>query len=241
MPINTETPPEKPHSEFLRGDETPRSPTLCEAAFVERLPFALTYAANLEPPDRAVLFYDNLVVAAEYFCAFIEEGIRRKELTCLTGLDHTRYRALFEQVGIRVEELENCGYLRNLPSDDLYDQTEQLNGEGPRRNSDDPLRTSLEDAPKGIRFIHIQKPSDHSVNSLQDLIENERRTHKLFSFPTTSICCYDTKLVLEDTPSEFFNELLKAHDHCLFQGIAMPTSKLLALQRNAVYPKLRSA
>jgi hypothetical protein len=75
---------------------------------------------------------------------------------------------------------------------------------------------------------------------LQDLAENEQRAHKLSSLPTTSICCYDAKLVLEDAPSEFFQELLKAHDHCLFQGIAMATSRLLAVQKNAVYPRLRS-
>ena len=241
MPINRQSQPEKPLSDILRGEQTSDCMMLCKAAFVERLPFALTYAANLEPRDRAVLFYDNLVVAAEYFCAFIEEGIRRREVTCFTGLEPTRYRRLFEQVGIKVAELENCGYLRNLSTGDFYNEMKQSKGNGSGRNRDDALRTGLHDNVTRIRFVHIQKPRGQQNGSLQDLMENERRAHKLSSFPTTSICCYDVELVLDDAPSEFFRELLRAHDHCFFQGIAMPTSRLLALKPNAVYPKLRSA
>ena len=241
MPTNLGLPPAKTHSD-PSGRDTPSYATmLCKAAVVERLPFALTYAANLEPPDRAVLFYDNLVVAAEYFCAFIEEGIRRQELTCFTGLEPTRYHALFEQVGIKVEQLENCGYLRNLSTDEFSHEIEQLNDDNAERNGDDPLRFGLDDPPKGIRFVHIQKPRGQQNNLLHDIMENERRAHELASLPTTSICCYDAELVLEDTPPECFKELLKVHDHCFFQGIAMRSNRLLNLETEAVYPKLRSA
>ena len=240
MPTNPQTRNEKPLADIFLEDETRHIPT-CEGAFIERLPFALTYAANLEPQDRAVLFYDNLVVAAEYFCAFIEEGIRQGQVTCFTGLEPTRYRRLFEQVGIRTAELENCGYLRNLSTETFYNEAEQLNRGKTDINSDDPLRTGLDYNPTGIRFLHIQESPCQQTNSLQELLENERKAHRLYSIPTTSICCYDAKFVLEDAPSEFFKELLKTHDHCLFQGIAMPTSRLLGLQRNTVYPRLRTA
>jgi len=239
MPNNTQTQPEKPHHEFSFTDASNRTMT-CRAAFVEKLPMVLTYTANLEPPDRAVLFYDNLVAAAEYFCAFIEEGIRRREVTCFTGLEPTRYRSLFEQVGIRVAELENCGYLRNLSTYDFCQEIKQPNDDAPGRDSNDPLRIGLDDNPREPRLIRIHNARDQQNNSLQDMMEEERRVHKLSSYQTTSICCYDAKLVIEDAPPEFFTELLKAHDHCLFQGIAMPTSKLLALRTNEVYPRVRS-
>jgi len=209
-----------------------------KSAFVERLPFALTYAASLQPQESAVLFYDNLVVAAEYFCAFIEEGIKCQEVTCFIGLEPTRYKKLFEQVGIRVAELENCGYIRNLSIDALSTELDQFNGNLLGRNSVDPLDTGMDDSPGGIRFVHIHESRGQN-NSPQELMKKEREAHKFSSFPTTSMCCYDAKLVLEDTPSEFFRDLLEAHDHCFFQGVAMPTSKLLGLQKT-VYPKLRS-
>ena len=237
MSINPRFVPERPISEISRSDETPGSTMLCKGAFVQRLPLALSYAANLEPQDHAVLFYDNLVVAAEYFCAFIEEGIKRHEVTCFTGLEPTRYRRLFEQVGISVAELETCGYLRNISSDNFQKEIDKLNGN--ERNSDDPFRIGLDDDPKGIRFIHVQNPHVQQKNSPEALLENERPMHRLFSFPTTSICCYEADLVLEEAPSEFFNELLKTHNHCLFQGMAMPTSRLLDLPRSPVYPKLK--
>jgi hypothetical protein len=239
MPTRSEFETEKTLSEILSGDERSGSKVFAKGAFVERLPLALTYAANLEPQDSAVLFYDNLVVAAEYFCAFIEEGIRRHEVTCLTGLEPLRYHRLFEQVGIRVEELENSGYLRNLSANDLLNATEPFNTNVSRGARDDPLSTGLDDEPTGIRFLHVQSPRGQQKNSLEDVMETERRAHRLSSFPTTSICCYDARLVL-DTPSNFFKNLLEAHDHCLFQGLAMPTSKLLDLRRSPVYPRLKS-
>jgi hypothetical protein len=225
----------------MYDDDVPDSKTLCTAAFVEELPFALTYTANLEPRDRALLFHDNLVVAAEYLCAFIEEGIGRHEVTCTTGLETSRYHALFEQVGIRVTELENCGYLRNLSTNDWHTEIERSHLNDAGRSSDDPLSIELDDDVQGMRLVHIHNPrnSDQKI-SLQGLMEDERKAHKLSSFPTTSICCYDAKLVLEDAPHDVFKELLKAHDHCIFQGMAMPTERLLSLRTDPVYPKLRS-
>ena len=220
------------------------STRLCSNAIIERLPYALAYAANLEPQDHAVLFYDNLVAAGEYFCAFIEEGIKRRELTCLTGLEPTLYRALFEQLGISVAELENCGYLRNFSTDNFYYEIERLYGTGSRGNSEDLLRTDMDCFPTGlpgIRLVHIQRPTNGQNTSLQDLMETERRVHSLSSFPVTSICCYDAKTVLDEVPANFFTQLLNTHDHCFFQGIALQTSRLLDIQRSAVYPKLKSA
>ena len=210
---------------------------LCRSAFVERLPYTLTYAANLEPGNHAVLFYDSLVVAAEYFCAFIEEGMKREEPTYFTGLEPTRYRKLFEQVGIRVAQLENCGYLRNLSTRDF--QTLQFDQDRTPRNIDNPFQTSIDEDPHGVRFVHIHNTPQLGNNTLQEIMEEERRTHKPNKYSTTSICCYDSRTILEDAPYDFLKELLKEHDHCLFQGVAMPTSRLLSLRTNAVYPKLR--
>jgi hypothetical protein len=206
---------------------------------VERLPYALNYAATLAPQDYAVLFYDNLVAAAEYFCAFIEEGIRRQEVTCFTGLEPKRYGALFEQVGIRVAELENCGYLRNLSIDELYNTTEQ-SAWNDSRNINDTSHTGLNHDFRRARFIHIHGSRTQQNSTLQEVMENEHKMHGFHSLPTTSICCYDAKRVVADAPAELLIELLKVHNHCFFQGIAMQTSKLIGPQRNTIYPKLRS-
>ena len=221
--------------------DAPNSSSPCRAAIIERLPYALTYAANLGPRDCAVLFYDNLVAAAEYFCAFIEEGIKRREVTCLTGLQPTLYRTLFEQLGIRVAEFENCGYLRNLSTNDFFDEIERSNSNEYRANTEDALRTDLECCKTGIRFLHIHNTAGGLSNSLQDLMGTERRIHNLSSFPAASICCYDAKMVFDEASPNFFTELLKSHNHCFFQGAALPTSRLLDLQRSTVYPKLKSA
>jgi len=226
--------PDRQLSEILAADETLSSTMFHHGAMIERLPLALTYAANLESQDSAVLFYDNLVVAAEYFCAFIEEGIRRHEVTYLTGLEPTRYRTMFDQVGIKVEELENCGYLRNLSADSFLLEAEHTEKS---QRDDDPLRTGLEDELAGIRFLHIQNPPQENWH--EHMKELERKVHRFSSFPTTSICCYEARALLDMT-STSFRDLLEAHDHCLFQGSAMPTSRLLDLRRSSVYPGLKS-
>jgi hypothetical protein len=190
-----------------------------KAALVERLPLTLSYAANLEPGDRAVLFYDNLVVAAEYFCAFIEAGIKEQETTCIAGLDPARYRTLFEQVGISVAELENCGYLRNVAAEQFFHNFERSNRNG---------------SVSSVRFINIETLVDGPNNALRELIENDRRIHALSRPSTTSICCYDARLVLDDVASDGFIDLLKSHDHCFFQGLAMRSQKLLGAQRSDI-------
>jgi hypothetical protein len=222
---------------YEHDTQGPRSP--CRTTVVENLPYALNYAANLAPQDHAVLFYDNLVAATEYFCAFLEEGIRRQEVTCFTGLESKRCSALFEQVGISVAELENCGYLRNLSTDDLYSTTEQSawNDSG---NANDTNSTGLNHDSPRARFIHIHGSLTQQNSTPHEIMENERKVHRFCSLLTTSICCYDAKRVVANSPAELLIELLKLHNHCFFQGIAMQTSKLIDPQRNAIYPKLRS-
>ncbi len=87
--------------------------------FVERLPQALSYAANLDRGDHAILIYDNLVVAAEYFSAYIEEGINRQESTCFVAPSRLRYEQLLDHAGVEVASLENNGYLRYFAIQDF--------------------------------------------------------------------------------------------------------------------------
>jgi hypothetical protein len=240
MTVDPQPLPGKFLADIEREQESPIRPTsLSKTALIERMPLSLSYAANLEPCDRAVLFYDSLVAAAEYFCAYMEEGIRRHETTCFTGLSAACYRSLFEQVGISVAEMENCGYLRNLSTADFY-RIERWNKNGIRRNSELHLRREPHRNSNGIRFVHVHGQSGNGGKFIESLLETERGVHVLSSFPATSICCYDAKLVLEDVPSDFFGHLLQSHNHCFFQGVALPTSRLLDAHRGVVYPNVRS-
>ena len=81
----------EPVAEFVSG----------RSSFVEPLPYSLSYASNLKRGDHIVLFYDNLVVAAEYLCAFIDAAIKRNQPTCFVGLSRRQYETVFEQVGMR--------------------------------------------------------------------------------------------------------------------------------------------
>jgi len=207
-----------------------------DVAFVQHLPFALSYVASLEVKDRAVLFYDNLVVAAEYFCAYIEEGIKRRQVTCLTGLESAKYRGLFAQLGINVAELENAGYLRNLTDEDFLREAKWAKEIWCRKNRDVVARGRSKWEWEGVRFIHLHEFDPKQHDSLDNLMLAEVRLHALYGFPATAICCYDAKIIMEE-PSDFFNGLLRAHDHCLFQGIAMPTSRILTAQTATIAPK----
>jgi len=224
-----------------RDDPSSGSPTAgTEVAFVQRLPQALSYAANLDRGDHAVLFYDNLVVAAEYFCAYIDEGIKRQEATCFIGLPHVRYEKLFEQVGVKVAQLENCGYLSHFSIQDFCMEKERLNENMAFLNIKNLLRDSNEPGCKGIRIIHIQElPMEHNA-SFQDVMEFEQWLKTLYNYPVSAICAYDAKTVLDDAPPHLFTDLLMVHGHCFFQGVAMATDMLLGTQMGASSAKLRS-
>jgi hypothetical protein len=180
------------------------------------------------------------VVAAEYFCAYIDEGIKRQEATCFIGLPHVRYEKLFEQVGVKVAQLENCGYLCHFSIQDFYMEKERLNENIAFLNIENLLRDSNESGCKGIRIIHIQElPMEHNA-SLQDVMEFEQWLKTLYNYPVSAICAYDAKMVLDDAPPHLFTDLLRVHGHCFFQGIAMATDTLLGTQMGPSSAKLRS-
>ena len=225
-----------PNSINLSHETDPGHLTSTSEAFIERLPQALSYAANLDVGDHAILFYDNLVVAAEYFCAYIEEGIKRRETTYVTGLPRDRYEKLFIQLGIKVAVLENCGYLRHIEIRNTPEHRQPIESRL-RRTIESLLRANLETEYRGKRFIILhQWPQDHTC--AQELVEFEKWLSTI-PHPASVICCYDARGVIDEANSNFFTRLLKVHGHCLFQGIGMPTNILLG-DRLSPYPKLEA-
>ena len=196
-------------------------------ALVDRLPHGLVYVANLEHGDHAALFYDNLVVAAEYFCAYVEEGICRKEATCFIGPSRELYENLFEQVGVKAASLENCGYMTYRPLQDFHLEGEQSGKSKLLRSIQDCLRTSLEAGSSGMRFVILTGSLSGHVSG-RELLEFEQSIGTRSPYPVSILCCYDARKVLE-AKSNLFAELVRAHGHCVFQGIAMPTSTLVGI------------
>jgi hypothetical protein len=46
-------------------------------------------------------------------------------------------------------------------------------------------------------------------------------------YPISILCCHDARrAVINESKTDYFPQLLKAHGHCLFQGIGMPTGLL---------------
>lgn len=198
-------------------------PNTDHSAFIQKLPQALSYVAELESGSHAILFYDNLVAAAEYLCAFVEEGIHRRETTSFIGLTPERYKALFDQVGLSTNMLENCGYLVHPSIEEVYGDNGASAGKKTQINYETLLRTNIECECQGTRFILLNEYPLQST-SFRELMDFERWLNKRSS--TTVLCCYDAKQVLEETYYNLFTELLKTHGHCIFQGFAMPTATI---------------
>jgi hypothetical protein len=212
-----------------------------EIAFIERLPLALSYAADLDLGDHAVLFYDNLVVAAEYFSAFIDGGINRQEATCFIGLSRERYEKLFEQIGVKVAQLENCGYLRHFSSEGFHMEDERPNKNKALRKINALLSTTMKSECHGMRFIYVHDSSLEQNASINDVIEFEQCLNEISTYPVSTMCCYNARMVLLSETHSLFTQLMETHGDCLFQGIAMPTITLLRSQINPVSPKLKSS
>ena len=214
---NEESRPEP--AEWFPWLESSRSHT----AFVQNLPQALSYVAELETGSHAILFYDNLAAAAEYICAFVEEGIRRRQSTSFLGLLPERYEALFDQVGIKTAMLENCGYLHHPSIKELTIEDGGQLGKKRQLNLETLLRTNMESECQGTRFILLNEYPLHGT-SFRGLMDFERWLNT--GTASTVLCCYDARQVFEETYYNLFTELLRTHGHCLFQGIAMPTGTI---------------
>jgi len=204
-------------------------------AFIQRLPQALSYVAELESGAHAILFYDNLVAAAEYLCAFIEQGMRRQQVTNFLGLSTERYQALFDQVGINTATLENSGYLRHVPTRESL-RKEIIRFEKNEMGTEDILGEDMESNCQGTRFILLNEYPLNGV-SFRDLMELERWLNTLS--PATVLCCYDARQVLDEAYYNLFPELLKTHGHSIFQGIAMPTNTITG-NGSITYPAPKS-
>jgi hypothetical protein len=214
------------------------TPSKERVAFVDRLPQALSYTANLDRGDHAILVYDNLIVAAEYFSAYIEEGINRQESTCFVGPSRARYEQLLEQAGVEVGQLEDNGYLRYFAIQDFCLEGTRPSRKTALRKIDELIKTSREKECRGMRFILLSELAQESDTPFDSIVEFERWLNTLSSYPMSTLCCYEARDILQGPRPELFMELLKAHGHCLFQGIAMPTSMLAGIKISPIYPKL---
>ncbi|HUK27265.1 MAG TPA: MEDS domain-containing protein [Candidatus Acidoferrales bacterium] len=196
-------------------------------AVLQELPFALTYAANLKEKDHAVLFYDNLAAAAEYICAYVEAGINRRQATFFVGLDRVHYEALFDQVGIKSKELENAGYLKHVTTEEFCIENGVFSNDKMLQNIEEFLSIEKESGSKSARFVIMGSNIQELLTSSQ-LIEFEEAVGKFSQYPLSILCCHDSRRsIMHETAPSLFHQLLKSHDHCLFQGIAMPTKGML--------------
>jgi hypothetical protein len=201
-----------------------------QTAFAESIPPSLSYAATLKRGDHVVLFYDNLVVAAEYFCAYIEGSVERDHPTCFVGLSRERYNTTFEQGGgIETRRLENTGYLKHMSVKDFCFKEGDFSQDRMQQSIDQFLTVGQESGSKAVSFIIINSSTDGSI-TIPDVIQCERALAELQQYPMSVMCCYDSKTTIVNQPNPYlFPDLLKLHNHCLFQGVGIPTSDLLRL------------
>jgi hypothetical protein len=198
-----------------------------KSSFVEAPPHSLGYVSAFERGDHTLLFYDNLVVAAEYISAFIDSAVEREEPTCFVGLSRTQYETILEQVGIKVNELENADYLKHMPISDFHHHDLTFSRDRMLESIEKFLTIARTSGSKGIRFIIMTSSSDLRI-SVAEIIERERTLENLRQYPMCVMCCFPSRMAIVEEPKRyFFLELLKSHNHCLFQGVGIPTRDLI--------------
>jgi hypothetical protein len=119
--------------------------------------------------------------------------------------------------------LETCGYLHHPSIKELTSKDGQQVEKKRQVNLETLLRTNMESECQGTRFILLNEYPLHGT-SFRGLMDFERWLNT--GTAATVLCCYDARQVFEETYYNLFTELLKAHGHCVFQGIAMPTSTI---------------
>ena len=178
-----------------------------------------------------MLFYDSLVAAADYFCAYIENGVTRNELTCFVGLSRLHYEKLLEQAGLKVAGLEELGYLQHVSTRDFVPEME-------RRNKC-ALTQGPEPERKGTRFIITHDSLMEQSDSLQNMIDFEKSLHRFSAYPLSTMCSYDARILMDEAQSNLFRELVNPHGHCFFQGAVVSRNTLVGTPLGSAYPKIR--
>jgi len=203
-------------------------------AFAQQLPSGLSYIANLRDGDHAVLFYDSLVVAAEYLSAYIDQAVTRGQITYFVGLQREQYKTLFDQVGVKVTELENSGYLEHVPIEKFCLKGGVFSNDVLTYGVERSLESSRTSNSKGIRFI-IMGSDVQSLLSTNDLVDFESSLSRFGQQPMSILCCYDCKDTIIDAPNQnLFQILLKTHEHCLFQGVGLRANRLSYIETPTV-------
>jgi len=125
------------------------------------------------------------------------------------------------------QELENVDYLKHMPFSDFHHHDLTFSRDRMLESIEKFLTVSRMSGSRGVRFIIMNSSSDLRM-SVAEIIERERALENLRQYPMCVMCCFPSRMAIVEEPKPyFFLELLKSHNHCLFQGVGVSTRDLI--------------
>jgi len=182
----------------------------------------LDYVKKLSLGDHAVLFYESLRIKHHVLFTFLRDALERGAGALYIAGEETpeQIRKKIRKFGMDVEQFELKGALRVVNYDPLLIRKGMVN----------PIPEIMENLNGIIRDFEICGKREICFagegpyqfiqrGKIQELLEFEMTLGQTLKIPVAFICAYNTKQILP-VNGDFFETLLKAHGHAIFQGIA---------------------
>lgn len=175
---------------------------------------------GLGPNDHVVLFYSNIEAKRELVFPFLQEALQ-KEGAAVYVTEHEPLDELREAMkhwGIYVDKYERERSLTITDFETLVAAEERLSD----------LKTSklLNDLAERLmkRGGPVRVVADPTLvakrGMIDEVLKRERALGRRLELPLTVICCYEDTLA-DIKEGEFLIEMLRAHSHAVFPGIAL--------------------
>ena len=126
-----------------------------------------------------------------------------------------------ELAGIRISDLENEGSVSYVPSAEFYPETGHLSA---RRVFEGAQRLLMQAKTSGFKSARLICFADFenlpASSTPNQIIAYERRIGLTCPVQVSAMCSYDAGQVAQIDGGEFLIEILQAHGHNIFKGLA---------------------
>ena len=175
---------------------------------------------SLAPKEHAVLFYSNIDTKRELVFPFLHEAIQKQGIAVYAS-EHEPLDELRESMkhwGIYVDRYEQDHSLIITDHVQLMEAQERLNDLRSNQLLNDLMERLMK---RGGPIRVVGDPTMLAKRGpVDELVESERTLGRHLEFPLAMICCYEDA-VGNIREGEFLIEILQAHSHAIFPGMAL--------------------
>jgi hypothetical protein len=177
-------------------------------------PEVVDYATKMPPSSHAIFLYDSEDEKRTLLFAYVHDRVQKGELVSYYVHQGSpdKVEDAMARFGIDVDTWKRRALLEVLKFDP---KIVELAAKTPARE----ILKGIYEA-KGKRAMSLISDNSLSAWTPEKLLENERSHGKRMAVPVAFLCAYPSADLCKIWNGEYFIDMLKAHGHAIFPGIA---------------------